>query len=315
MVCLAIKAGGRAVFPEWKALFAEFMPQLDVRDWYDPHLDLAAVQYALVWEPDPGRLAQMPNLKAVLSVAVGVDHITADPAWPRHVPIIRMGGEETATQMADYVQWAVFSLLREAPRWHVAQQERKWARRGTPPTRLSTQTRVGVMGLGSLGAHVAQRLVQAGFQVSGWARHEKRIDGVTCHAGQEGLPAFLHACDTLVCLLPETAETRGIITYDVLAQLKKPSGFINVGRGALVVEADLLRALQDNTLHGAVLDVFPTEPLPETSPLWQQPGVLITPHVASEASRAARARYSVSVIQALEQGQDVPLLYDPDRGY
>lgn len=315
MACLVVKAGGRSVFPEWKALFAELMPQLDVRDWYDSALDPTEVTYALVWEPDAGRLAQMPHLKAVLSVAVGVDHITADPNRPRHVPIIRMGGAETAIQMADYVQWAVFSLLREAPRWHTGQQERQWTRRGMPQTRLSTETRVGVMGLGSLGGHVAQRLVQTGFQVSGWARHEKYIEGVTCHTGPEGLPAFLGECDTLVCLLPETAETRGIITYDVLAQLKKPSGFVNVGRGALVVEVDLLRALQDETLHGAVLDVFSTEPLPETSPLWGQPGVLITPHVASEASRATRARYVVSVIQALEQGQDVPLRYDAERGY
>ncbi|MFS8369487.1 2-hydroxyacid dehydrogenase [Acetobacter indonesiensis] len=315
MVCLAVKSGGRSAFGEWKSLFATLMPDLDVRDWYDPALDLPAVNYVLVWEPDAGRLAQMPNLKAILSAAAGVDHITSDPTWPRHVPIIRMGGEETAAQMADYVQWAVFSLLREAPRWHVAQKDRQWARRGMPPVRLASETRVGIMGLGHLGAAVAQCLARAGFQVSGWARTPKHCIGVECHAGVEALPAFLQECNMVVCLLPETPQTRGIVTYEVLSQLKKPSGFINVGRGSLVVEADLLRALQDETLHGAVLDVFPTEPLPASSPLWDQAGLLITPHVASEASRRARARYVAETITALESGKAVALRYDPERGY
>ena len=315
MVCLAVKAGGPGTFPEWKALFADLMPELEVKDWYDPALNPAQIDYVLVWQPEPGRLAQMGNLKAILSAAAGVDHILADPELPKALPIIRMGGDETATQMADYVRWAVFALLREAALWYGAQQAKQWARKNAPPTRLSSATRVGIMGLGNLGSFVASKLVAADFTVFGWARHQKQCEGVTCYAGPEGLVPFLQQCDTLVCLLPETPETKGLITYSLLQHLRKPAGFINVGRGPVVVEADLVRALQDGTLHGAVLDVFDTEPLPETSPLWAVPGVLITPHVASEASRPARARYVVSVIKALEAGESVPLTYNPAQGY
>nr|WP_298797400.1 glyoxylate/hydroxypyruvate reductase A [uncultured Acetobacter sp.] len=314
MVCLVIKSGGLAALPEWKALFARLMPQLEVRDWDDPTLDPAHVDYALVWKPEPGRLAHMVNLKAILSAAVGVDHITCDPIWPKTVPLIRMGGEEPALQMEDYVLWAVFSILRDAPTWRVGQQDKVWTRQDGP-ARTSAEMTVGVMGLGSLGAPVAMRLARAGFKVFGWARHAKTLEGVTSYAGTKGLSTFLHACNTLVCLLPETPETIGVVTYDVLAQLRKPAGLINVGRGPLVVEADLLRALNDGTLHTAVLDVFYREPLPVVSPLWAHPRVLITPHAAADSSRPARAEYVASVIQALEQGKDVPLRYDPVRGY
>ncbi|KFL88003.1 D-3-phosphoglycerate dehydrogenase [Acetobacter malorum] len=314
MVCLVIKQGGSAALPEWKALFARLMPELEVRDWNDPTVDPAHVDYALVWKPDPGRLAKMVNLKAILSAAVGVDHITCDPTWPKNVPLIRMGGEEPVMQMEDYVLWAAFSILRDAASWRVGQQDKVWTRQDAS-ARTSAEITIGVMGLGSLGAPVAMRLARAGFQVSGWARHAKTLEGVTCYAGAEGLSAFLHACDTLVCLLPETPETTGMVTYDLLAQLRKPAGLINVGRGPLVVEADLLRALNDGTLHTAVLDVFDKEPLPASSPLWAHPRVLITPHAAADASRPARAAYVASVIEALERGKDVPLRYDPAKGY
>lgn len=315
MVCLAVKAGGPGTFPEWKTLFADLMPELDVQDWHDTALNPTKVDYVLVWQPEAGRLAQMTNLKAILSAAAGVDHVLADPHLPKNLPIVRMGGDETATQMADYVRWAVFSLLREAPRWYGAQQGHQWARKNTPPTRLSSTTHVGIMGLGNLGSFVARKLVAADFKVFGWARNPKECEGVTCYAGPDGLVPFLQQCDIVVCLLPETPETKGLITYGLLQHLRKPAGFINVGRGPVVVEADLVRALQDGTLHGAVLDVFATEPLPETSALWALPGVLITPHVASEASRPARARYVVSVIKALQAGQSVPLTYNPAQGY
>lgn len=314
MTRLVIRNGGAATLPEWQDLFARLMPGLVVQDWHDPALNPAEVDYALVWKPEPGRLADMVNLKAILSAAVGVDHITCDPDWPKDVPLIRMGGAEPAEQMADYVLWAVLSILRDVPVWRVGQQDRVWARQ-TTPARTAASMKVGVMGLGSLGSPVATRLVQAGFQVSGWSRRARTLEGVACYAGAEGFGAFLQACDTLVCLLPETPETRGIVTYDVLAHLRKPSGFINVGRGALVREPDLLRALNDGTLHTAVLDVFEKEPLPESSPLWTHPRVLVTPHAAADASRAARAEYVASVIQALEQGRNVPLRYDRARGY
>lgn len=314
MVCLVVRAGGSQVFPHWKQLFADLMPELEVREWDDPTLDPKQVDYALVWQPEPGRLAAMPNLRAILSVAAGVDHVTCDPTWSRAIPLIRMGEEETRVQMADYVLWAVLSLMRDAARWQQGQGQGIWVRRDRRPA-LSSSTQVGVMGLGSLGGYVARRLVAAGFPVAGWARTPRQIEGVVCHAGQDGLAAFVASSHILVCLLPETDETRGLITYDVLSRLRQPSGLVNVARGSLVVEADLLRALEDKSLHGAVLDVFEHEPLPQTSPLWHAPRTLITPHIASEASRPARARQVAATIRALERGEEVPLRYDPQHGY
>ncbi|MFT9258577.1 MAG: NAD(P)-dependent oxidoreductase, partial [Acetobacter sp.] len=172
-----------------------------------------------------------------------------------------------------------------------------------------------VMGLGSLGAYVAQKLADWGFVVSGWSRTPKTLEGIACHDGAEQFPAFVAENNILVCLLPETPLTRGLLTHDVFSALRRPSGLVNVARGPLVVEADLLRALEDGSLDGAVLDVFDHEPLPETSPLWQAPRTIITPHVASEASREARVAQVVATIAALERGENVALRYDPQRGY
>jgi glyoxylate/hydroxypyruvate reductase A len=171
------------------------------------------------------------------------------------------------------------------------------------------------MGLGSLGGAVARRLTAAGFDVLGWSRTEHTIEGVSCFWGESQRAAFVAECHVLVCLLPETEQTRGLITYELLEQLRQPSGLVNVARGPIVVEADLLRALEEGILHGAVLDVFDHEPLPPGSPLWHAPRVMVTPHVASEASRPARARQVVQTIRALERGEAVPLRYDPALGY
>ncbi|MFT9388004.1 MAG: glyoxylate/hydroxypyruvate reductase A, partial [Acetobacter sp.] len=134
MVCLVVKAGGARVFPRWQEIFARVAPELDVREWDDPTLDPAAIDYALVWQPERGRLAAMPNLKAILSVAVGGDHVTCDPTWSRAIPLIRMGDDEIRVQMADYVIWAVLSLTRDATRWQQGQAGRQWVRRaGFPP--------------------------------------------------------------------------------------------------------------------------------------------------------------------------------------
>ncbi|MBB2200657.1 2-hydroxyacid dehydrogenase [Gluconacetobacter tumulisoli] len=314
MVCLAVRAGGHQGFLEWRRLFADLDPGLRVVDWADPALDPATVDFALVWDPEPGRLARMSNLRAILSAAAGVDHITRDPHWPRDVPLIRMGGEETAVQMGDYVLWAVFSLLRDARTLAIGQQNATW-RRAACAVRMSSDVTVGVMGLGNLGAHVARRLAGAGLRVAGWARSPRQMPGIACHAGPEELPAFLRSCDILVCLLPDTPQTRNCVNADMLSHLRRPAGLVNVGRGTLIVDGDVLRALDDGTLFGAVLDVFRDEPLPPASPFWSHPRVTVTPHVAAEASRSARARYVAAIIQAILKGEEVPLRYQPDRSY
>ncbi|GBQ65513.1 D-isomer specific 2-hydroxyacid dehydrogenase [Ameyamaea chiangmaiensis NBRC 103196] len=315
MSCLVVKSGGRRGFADVSAELSRVRPDLEVVAWDDAALDPARVDYAFVWSPEPGGLARFSNLKVIFSSAAGVDHITRDPDWPRHVPIVRMGAADTARQMCDFVLWAALSLLRDARRYAVQQSEARWNRPGDP-ARMAHETRVGIMGLGNLGADVSRHLAHAGFAVSGWSRTAKQIDGVTCHAGPEGLEQFLPTCDILVCLLPDTEHTRGLIDGALLRRLRAPAGFINVGRGPQVVEADLLAALDDGTIGGAVLDVFCEEPLPSNSPFWSHPKVMVTPHIASEASFTARAAYVGALIDRFEAGDtDLPLRYDADAGY
>lgn len=310
---LLVKSGGAEAVPEWRAGFAAAGSTLDVRWFDDPAVDPAAVHYVLVWEPPPGRLAALPNLRLICSSGAGVDHILADPALPRHLPILRMGGDEARQRMGEYVALACLSLLRDMKRIVTAQAARRWD--NFDPDRTAEETRVGIMGLGAMGTRAAAMLRGLGFAVSGWTRTPREVPGVVCHAGPEGLDRFLRGADILVNLLPDTPATRGIIDADLLARLPRGAGLVNAGRGPQLVVADLLAALDRGHLCGAILDVFAEEPLPAASPLWDHPKVIVSAHVASNASRRSRARYVAEAIATFERGEAVPNLYDPARGY
>jgi len=284
-----------------------------VRWWQDPAVDLAAVPYVFLWNPTPGWLATLPNLRLILSSGAGVDHITSDPDWPRHVPIVRMGGPETAQRMGEYVCLAALALLRDLPTAIAGQAARRWVE--MPTGRTAPETRVGIMGLGNLGVAAAAMLVGLRFAVSGWSRSPKSVPGVRCFAGPGERDAFLAQTDILVCLLPDTPDTRGAIRAETIAALPAGAAVINAGRGAHAVMSDVLDALDRGHLSGAVLDVFETEPLPTDHPAWSHPGVIVTPHLASLASRPARARYVADAIAAFERGDAPPNLYDVARGY
>jgi glyoxylate/hydroxypyruvate reductase A len=310
---ILVKTGGEASLPDWQKLFAEFAPQLHVRWWDDKTVQPEDVHYVLVWEPEPGRLAALPNLKLICSSAAGVDHITRDPAAPLHLPLVRMGSSETAQRMGEFVAMSALSLLRGMKRIVNAQAERKWEEFVTPLS--ACETRAGIMGLGNLGARSAEMLRDLGFITSGWATSRKTLEGVTCFAGPDEFDAFLAQCDILVCLLPDTPATRGILNAKNLAKLPPGAGLVNVARGTHVVTDDLIAALDSGHLAGAVLDVFEVEPLSKDSPLWAHPKIIVSPHVASLASRRARVQYVAEVIQAFEQGKPLPNLYLPERGY
>ena len=309
---LVVNSGGKAAVQEWQAHFKLVAPHLEVRFLGDEDLPPEHVHYAFVWAPAPGLLASMPNLRLVLSSGAGVDHIVNDPAWPRHVGIVRMGGEETGQRMGEYVCLSALALLRDLPRMIAGQAARKWDSFDARPT--ATETRVGIMGLGSLGTAAAAMLRGLGFQVSGWSRSRKALPGVECFAGHER-DAFLAQAALLVNLLPDTPDTRGMLCAATLAQLPAGAGLVNAGRGPQLVLPDLIAALDSSHLSGAVLDVFDQEPLPPDHPAWHHKRIIITPHVASLASRPARARYVADAIAAFERGETPPNLYDPARGY
>ncbi|AXY23785.1 Glyoxylate/hydroxypyruvate reductase A (plasmid) [Komagataeibacter saccharivorans] len=313
MVRLVISADGPRAAGDWYDAFRCVAPELDVRSWYEPGVDIAHADYALVWEPTSDDLRRMGHLKAIICVGAGVNHLLHDPGFPVHVPLVRMGGEQTAALMADYVLWAALGLLRDARTWTVQQQRGVW--KNNPVSRTCREARIGIMGMGHLGAYVARHLHHVGFSVAGWRRTARDVPGITVFTGTDALPDFLADLDILVDLLPSTHATRGIINHALLQHLPRGAGFINVGRGNHVIMDDLLRALDEGALGAAVLDVTEPEPLPPGHPLWRHERVTITPHVASQASYEAQARYVRDVIMQMERHERPALLCDPMRGY
>jgi glyoxylate/hydroxypyruvate reductase A len=312
-VILVVKSGGEQALPEWRAGFAEAAPHLDVRWWDEDGLDPAAIRYALVWDPEPGRLAALPGLRAIFGSGAGVDAILRDPHLPRHVPLVRCVPPEATQRMGEFVCWAVLSLNKDARRMAIAQAAATWDA-FDPPFAAAAQT-VGIMGLGAMGQRAAAMLRGLGIPVVGWSRTRKALDGVECFAGPAELPAFLARSEVLVCLLPATPETVGLIATPLLAQLPHGAGLVQVGRGAHQVLPDIVAALDSGQLSGAMLDVFEQEPLPADSPAWAHPRITVTPHAASLPSRHERARYIADCIARFERGEALPNLYDPERGY
>jgi glyoxylate/hydroxypyruvate reductase A len=290
----------------WRAELQARIPRLDVRIWPEVG-DPADIDIALVWRPPPGELARYPKLQAILSLAAGIDGLIADPDLP-DVPIARMVDPSLTRTMTEYVLLAVLRHHREFDRFERAQRAREWAY-AFPPQAADRQ--VGLMGLGELGRAAARALVAHGFQVLGWSRSPKALDGVVSYAGRSELHPFLHRAEILVCLLPLTADTAGILDAATFAELPHGACVINVARGQHLVEADLIEALDSGHLGGATLDVFRAEPLPSGNPLWDHPKVLVTPHVASYSVPATAAEGVAANIRRIRAGE--PLLHQVDR--
>jgi glyoxylate/hydroxypyruvate reductase A len=310
---MLVQAGGEEALPEWRAAFAAVDPRLEVRGWNDPSVRAEEVRFALVWDPEPGRLASYPFLRLIFCSGAGADGILRDPLLPRQVPIVRLATPGAAQRMGEYVCWAVLSLLKGARRWALNQAAGRWDY--FEPRLSAPECRVGVMGLGVLGARAAQMLAALGFPVAGWSRTPKTIAGVESFAGPEALDAFLARSDILVCLLPDTPATRGLLSAPLFAKLPPGAAIVNAGRGAQQVLPDILAALDCGRLSGAVLDVFEEEPLPPDHPAWRHPRLIVTPHCAALAPKAERARFAAEVIRCLERGEPLPNRCDPDRGY
>ncbi len=310
---MVVKSGGEEAFAEWRACFGSLSPGLRVRTWTDPEVRAEEIDYALVWDPEPGRLAAMPRLRVVFGSGAGVDGIVADPAYPLHIPLVRMSIPEATERMGEYCCWAALSLLKDARRMAIAQGERRWDY-FEPPHRASTRT-IGIMGLGNMGERTAAMLRGIGFPVIGWSRSRKAVPGVESFAGAAELDGFLARTNILVCLLPATPETRHIINAATLAKLPRGAGYIGAGRGMQQKLDDILAALDDGQLGGAVLDVFEPEPLAPEHPLWTHPRCIVTAHVASLPSRMERAAAVAAAIAAHERGEPLPNLFDHAKGY
>lgn len=277
----------------------------------DPTID-----YAIVWKHPHGLLACLPNLKAVLSLGAGVDHIMTDPDLPV-APIVRIVAPNLTQHMVEYVVWRVLDHHRQGRIYREQQVDKVWHEPAQP---TSGEVTVGIMGLGQLGRAAAQALLALGFRVNGWTRTPGSMDGVAGFHGEEGLAPFLAATDILVVLLPHTQATENIIDYALLRGLRRDnrlggSVLINAGRGKLQKEDDILRALDDGTLKEASLDVFVQEPLPEASGLWSHKRVFITPHAAASSDPVHLVPLMLGQIARFERGDELENVVDRATGY
>ena len=274
--------------------------------------DPAEIDYILCWKPKPGLLGSLPNLKLILSLAAGFDHVLQAPDRPVDVPIVRIIDDYLSAMMAEYVVHAVLDFHRAMPRYRAQQRARDW-NRGWP--HYTPDIHVGVLGLGAIGTDVARKLAGLGFRVHGWSRTPKTIDGIACHSGESGLAEMLPQCHHLVCVLPLTDATRGIIDRKTLAALPKGAHVVNIGRGGHVVDADLLAALESGHIARATLDVFNEEPLPRHHPYWRNPKVVVTPHIAGEIVPRSCAVSIARSIECQRRGEPVPGVANLERGY
>ena len=298
-------------FELWRAALNEVLPDLEIRPWEDPG-DLEEIEFALVWKPPHGALRKFPKMKAIFSVGAGVDALLGDPDLPDGVPLCRMVDDSLTRGMVEYTLLHVLRHHRDQPLLEENQRAGEWDAFASP---LASERRVGVMGLGAIGGAAAEALAALGFQTAGWSRGPKEIAGVECHHGPDGMKAFLRDAEILVCLLPLTPETEGILDKNLFRQLPKGACLINAGRGDQQVEEDILDALESGQLGHATLDVFREEPLPSDHPFWNHPRVTVTPHNAAITEAKSATRIVAENIRRLGKGRPLLNLVDRTAGY
>lgn len=295
----------------WRPLLAGLLPEHEIRYW--PEIgDRNAIDYALVWHPEPGLLAALPNLKMIFGLGAGIDHLLRDPDLPRHVPIVRLVDPYMTDAMSEYVALSVLRLHRQDLDYLAQQRAELWLER---EQKNAAERPVGILGFGTLGQDSGRKLQALGFDVAGWSRTEKEVAGFATFAGADGLDLLLRRSEIVVCLLPLTAETRGILNARAFARMPRGAGIVNAGRGGHLVEADLLAALDTGQVSGAVLDVFDDEPLPSGHPFWRHPRIIVTPHIAAETHPATAAPIVRDAIRQCEAGLPIANRVDLARGY
>lgn len=295
-------------FDVWRAALAA--EDVDLRRDSDIE-NRAAVRHALVWNPPHGFFKQFSNLALVVNLGAGVDALLGRDDLPA-VAITRLSDPKMSRMMASYVLFAVIRHARNIPAFERARREHRW--HYIHPRDPET-VRVGILGLGQLGLTAALECARQGYRVQGWSSTHKRIDGINTLAGIDELPELLSSNDILACMLPLTAATRGLLNAERLALLPPGAAFINVSRGEVVSEPALIDALRSGRIAEATLDVFTTEPLPASSPLWEMDNVLITPHLASVPLPASAAAQIGENVRRLRAGQAPLSQVDPGRGY
>jgi glyoxylate/hydroxypyruvate reductase A len=300
----------------WRERFKRVCPDRAIALIPDDAIDPGSVKYAAVWKPQPGALSDFPNLEVIFNLGAGVDAVVADLTLPT-VPLVRVAVDDLTKRMTEYVVMHVLMHHRRQDYYAESQRDKVWA----PKLQWAARDlRVGIMGLGVLGRDAAEVLARIGFDVAGWSGTWKSIPGIKCFAGEGQLGTFLARTDALVCLLPLTPQTRGILnrrTFSRLARDGRLGGpvVINAGRGGLQVEDDILGCLDDGTLLAATLDVFHAEPLPPDSAFWTHPKVTLSPHNAADTDPDTISLYVADQIARHERGEPLENVVDRGAGY
>lgn len=293
---------------EWLAALRAELPEAEFRVWPDTG-DAAGIDFAYVFQPPAGALADLPNLKGIASMGAGVDAMVGDPTIPMDVPLSRLTDPILAERMSEYVAGQVLNFHLGLPAYRRQQATKTWQR--LPQTDAPDRT-VGFLGLGNLARRCIERLRPFGFRLVGWSRSGSPVDGVDVTTD---LDAALRRTEILVLLVPVTDETRGLMTAGQLARLPRGAFLINVGRGALLDDDAVLSALDSGQLAGAALDVFNPEPPPADHPYWSHPLVEITPHISSLSEVTSGARILAAQYRRVQAGEPMTDLVDRVRGY
>jgi glyoxylate/hydroxypyruvate reductase A len=266
---------------QWLDALRAQLPQATLRYWQPG--DTEPADYAIVWAPPLEMLQTRNELKAIFLLGAGADSIMQIAAQlPAGVPVVRIEDAGMGAQMAEYVSYAVLRYFRCFDDYARLQAERQWEWH-RPQERHKKDFSVAVLGMGVLGTHIIAQLLQLGFPVNGWSRSPKQMDGVQSFSGSDGLRACLSQSQVVVCILPLTPETTGILNRDTLVQLPRGAYVINVARGKHLIENDLLELVQSGHIAGATLDVFQQEPLPPEHAFWLEPRITVTPHIAARS--------------------------------
>lgn len=292
----------------WIEALTFHQPDIDIQVY--PHLDRPdEVEMALLWQHPPGYLSTLPNLKLISSLGAGVDHILSDAAVPESMPIVRIVDEKLTWSMTNYVIMGVLNHHRQITRYQADQLRKVW-----DMTHPEIPVKVGVMGVGALGGDVLDKLSYMGFPVFGFGFTEKS-DFPHPYFSKNQLQEFLDQINVLVCLLPLTPDTAGILSGELFKKCKPGTYLINVARGKHLIEEDLIPALDSGFLSGALLDVYRTEPLPASHPFWEEKRIQLTPHIASVTNPIAASPQIIENLKRLKSNQPLINLVNRQKGY
>lgn len=295
---------------QWKALFAEQAPDIEWRAWPDIG-NPEDIEYLAAWQAPDDLEQLLPNLKVLFALSAGVDQLDLS-RLPASLPVVRLLDPGISQGMCEYACLAVLNMHRDMLRYRQQQQRKQWQAHRLVP---AAKRRVGIMGLGLQAQRILAALAPFGFVLSGWARSAHPLPGVACYAGDEQLPRFLGTCDIVLCVLPLTAQTEGILDRRLFAQLPAGAALINMGRGRHLVESDLLDALDSGQLSAAVLDVLEHEPAAADHPFWTHPNILLTPHIAAMTHPDSAFPELLGNIRRFQRGEPMHGQVDRQRGY